>query len=60
LTDGGRILNVTALGDTLTEARDRAYTVIPKIEFQGMYYRRDIAAKGMEKADAVVSSGDSP
>jgi phosphoribosylamine---glycine ligase len=60
LTDGGRILNVTALGETLTDARERAYSVIPKIEFQGMYYRRDIATKGLEKADAVISTGASP
>lgn len=47
LTDGGRILNVTALGDTLAEAREKAYSVIPKLEFQGMFYRKDIAARAI-------------
>ncbi len=47
LTDGGRILNVTALGDSLAEAREKAYSVIPKLEFQGMFYRKDIAARAI-------------
>ncbi|MEZ5965904.1 MAG: phosphoribosylamine--glycine ligase [Planctomycetota bacterium] len=44
VTAGGRVLSVTALGTTLEEARARAYTELAKIEFQGMHYRRDIAA----------------
>jgi phosphoribosylamine--glycine ligase len=47
VTDGGRILNVTALGETLAEAREKAYAAVQKIEFQGMFYRKDIGAKGM-------------
>jgi phosphoribosylamine--glycine ligase len=46
-TDGGRILNVTALGDTLSDAREKAYGLIPRIDFQGMHYRKDIGAKGL-------------
>jgi phosphoribosylamine--glycine ligase len=46
LTDGGRILNVTALGNTLSEAREKAYAAVGKIEFQGMFYRKDIGARG--------------
>lgn len=41
-TDGGRVLNVTAIGDDFEQALNRAYTGITKINFDGMYYRRDI------------------
>lgn len=44
VTNGGRILNVTATGATVAEARDRAYTACECITFPGMRYRRDIAA----------------
>ena len=44
VTNGGRILNVTATGATVTEARDRAYAACESITFPGMRYRRDIAA----------------
>ena len=42
LTSGGRVLGVTALGDTLLAARERAYDAVDKIEFDGSYFRRDI------------------
>jgi phosphoribosylamine--glycine ligase len=42
VTDGGRVLGVTAVGDTFKEAIDRAYVAVDCIEFEGMYYRRDI------------------
>lgn len=44
VTSGGRVLSVTALGDTVAAARSRAYAELAKIEYQGMHYRRDIAA----------------
>ena len=44
VTNGGRILNVTALGATVGEARERAYNAVDKISFPGMRYRTDIAA----------------
>jgi phosphoribosylamine---glycine ligase len=44
VTNGGRVLNVTALGATLDEARDRAYEAAARISFPGMRYRSDIAA----------------
>jgi phosphoribosylamine--glycine ligase len=47
VTDGGRVLGVTALGETLAAARDRAYEAVARIQFQGMFYRRDIAAKAL-------------
>ncbi len=47
LTDGGRVLNVTALGDTLAKAKRRAYEAVERIHFQGAFYRRDIADKAL-------------
>ena len=44
VTSGGRILNVTATGPTVADARERAYEACELISFQGMRYRRDIAA----------------
>lgn len=50
VTDGGRVLNVTALGDTFTQAIDRAYNAVRCISWEGMTYRRDIAARVRETA----------
>jgi phosphoribosylamine---glycine ligase len=44
LTAGGRVLGVTALGDTLSAAKRRAYDAVDKIEFDGSYFRRDIGS----------------
>ena len=44
VTNGGRILNVTARGETVGEARERAYAACERISFANMRYRRDIAA----------------
>jgi len=49
VTSGGRVLAVSALGGTATEARDRAYEACSRISFRGMHYRRDIAAKVAEE-----------
>jgi phosphoribosylamine--glycine ligase len=49
LTDGGRVLGVTALGDTLAEAKARAYEAVGKISFPGAFYRKDIADKAIGK-----------
>lgn len=43
LTSGGRILTVTATGKDLAEAREKVYKNIQRIEFEGCYYRKDIA-----------------
>jgi len=47
VTSGGRVLGVTALGDTLGEARDLAYAAVDKIKFEGAHVRGDIAAKAL-------------
>ena len=43
VTDGGRVLGVTALGDDMAAARKRAYEAVERIRFEGAYFRRDIA-----------------
>jgi phosphoribosylamine--glycine ligase len=45
VTSGGRILDVTAVGETLADARARAYDAVARISFDGMRYRGDVAAK---------------
>lgn len=47
VTDGGRVLAVTALGDTITDAQKRAYQAIAKIHFEGMHYRKDIGKRAI-------------
>jgi len=48
VTDGGRVLGVTALGETLAEAKKNAYEAVAKINFAGAHYRRDIADKALK------------
>jgi phosphoribosylamine--glycine ligase len=52
VTAGGRVLNVTALGATPGEARDRAYEAAERIEFEGLQMRGDIAARAAERVEA--------
>lgn len=47
VTNGGRVLNVVGMADTLEEARAKAYKGVACIRWRGMQYRRDIAAKGL-------------
>lgn len=47
LTAGGRVLGVTALGDDLGQATQRAYKAVEKIHFEACHFRRDIAAKAL-------------
>jgi phosphoribosylamine--glycine ligase len=47
VTDGGRVLAVTALGPTLAEAQGRAYEGVRAIRFAGAWYRRDIAERAI-------------
>jgi phosphoribosylamine--glycine ligase len=53
VTDGGRVLGVTAVGDTIATARTNAYSAIERISFPGMFFRKDIAAKPL-KAEAAT------
>lgn len=47
VTNGGRVLGVTALGKDLRAAQAAAYTALDKICFEGLQFRRDIGAKGL-------------
>jgi phosphoribosylamine--glycine ligase len=48
-TDGGRVLGVTGLGDTIAEAIETTYTAVEKIRFDGAHYRKDIGAKALRR-----------
>ena len=48
LTAGGRVLNVVAHDATLAGAIERAYNAVQKIHFENMFYRKDIAQKGLK------------
>ena len=47
VTSGGRVLGVTATGDSLIEALDTAYDRVKRVTFANAYYRRDIGAKAL-------------
>lgn len=47
ITSGGRVINVTALGDTLEEAIERAYALAHDVHFENSYVRRDIGARAL-------------
>jgi phosphoribosylamine---glycine ligase len=49
VTDGGRVLGVTGLGNTIENAARRAYEAVEQIHFDGAHFRRDIAARAMRK-----------
>jgi phosphoribosylamine---glycine ligase len=51
VTAGGRVLNVTGLGDSPAEARERAYAAAERIEFPGKQMRTDIAARAVERTE---------
>lgn len=48
LTNGGRVLGVTALAPTIAAAQARAYEAVGRIHFEGAHFRRDIAAKAIQ------------
>ncbi|MFM1902360.1 MAG: Phosphoribosylamine--glycine ligase [Planctomycetota bacterium] len=71
VTDGGRVLAVTAVDDSLARAKLRAYTAVKEIRWQGAWCRKDIADKGLHRerellaaepgppaSDPLVSAGD--
>ena len=49
LADGGRVLNVTARGSTVSEAQARAYAAIAKIDWPGGFFRRDIGWRALNR-----------
>ena len=47
-TNGGRVLGISAIGNTLEEALAKAYKAIKKIYFEGMQYRKDIGQSALK------------
>jgi phosphoribosylamine--glycine ligase len=56
VTDGGRVLGVTALGDSLADAKRNAYEAVSRIHFQGAFYRHDIAQKALTPRETPPST----
>jgi phosphoribosylamine--glycine ligase len=52
VSNGGRVLGVTAIGDTLKGAIDRAYRAVGKIHWEGAYHRTDIGRKALRRGTA--------
>jgi phosphoribosylamine--glycine ligase len=50
VTAGGRVLCVSALGDDLAQARDRAYAAARQIHFDGAFFRHDIGHRALPRA----------
>lgn len=50
VTDGGRVLGVTAVGENIRASVDRAYEAIGKIQFENAYFRRDIGHRALARA----------
>ena len=50
VTEGGRVLGVTATAATLEQSLSRVYQALGRIQFEGMYYRRDIGSRSLKSA----------
>jgi phosphoribosylamine--glycine ligase len=50
VTAGGRVLCVTALGETISQAQESAYQAVVKINWDGMFYRKDIGYRAIKRA----------
>jgi phosphoribosylamine---glycine ligase len=50
VTSGGRVLGVTAVADSLQQALNRAYQALGEVNFEGMYFRRDIGHRELSRA----------
>ena len=46
-TNGGRVIGVTATGETLQKALDKSYAAVDKISFENAHYRKDIGARAL-------------
>ena len=49
VTNGGRVLCATALGNTVTEAQKRAYELASRIRWDGVFYRKDIGHRAIKR-----------
>jgi phosphoribosylamine--glycine ligase len=57
VTSGGRVLGVTALGQTLLDARKRAYEAVRAVNFKNCHFRTDIGSKAIRRAEPKGSVG---
>jgi phosphoribosylamine---glycine ligase len=60
VTAGGRVLTVCGRGETIADARARAYVPVDRIEFRGMHYRRDIGARALaapKESERAIENG---
>ena len=57
VTNGGRVLCVTALGTSVTAARKKAYDIVARIHWDGVYYRRDIGYQAVAREKAAGPDG---
>ena len=48
VTDGGRVLCVTALGETLLDAQSKAYRLVNQVAWNGVFYRHDIGYRAID------------
>jgi phosphoribosylamine--glycine ligase len=55
ITNGGRVLGVTAWADDLRSAREKAYAAVQKVHFEGAHFRQDIAVKALDRLGFSVS-----
>jgi hypothetical protein len=55
---GGRVLNVTALGKTVTEARERAYEAVDRIDWPQGFCRRDIGWRAVERESREMAADE--
>jgi phosphoribosylamine--glycine ligase len=65
VNDGGRVLAVTGVAESLAKAKLRAYTGVKEIRWQGAWCRKDIADKGLRRerellAAEAVATGEAP
>lgn len=54
LTSGGRVLGVTAYGDDIKQAKEKAYLACSKINFDGIYYRKDIGYRAISALSLII------
>ena len=59
VTSGGRVFNCTGIGSSLKESIDLAYEAVKSVQFDGMFFRKDIARCALDSAKATVSYADS-
>jgi phosphoribosylamine--glycine ligase len=57
VTNGGRVLGVTALGDTVATAVAEAYRAVGEISWEGMHFRRDIGHRALERGGSSTTRG---